>query len=33
MPIPDLEDEDPEWEVEDIKAREEFEGTTYYLVK
>jgi hypothetical protein len=31
--MPDLDDEDPEWEVEEIKAKEDFEGTTYYLVK
>jgi hypothetical protein len=31
--MPDLDDEDPEWEVEEIKAKEVFEGVTYYLVK
>ena len=33
LPMPDLEDEDSEWEVEEIKAKEVFKGNTYFLVK
>jgi hypothetical protein len=32
LPMPDLED-DQEWEVEEVKARTELKGETYYLVK
>jgi hypothetical protein len=33
LPMPDLDDEDPEWEVEEVKAKQVFKGITYYLVK
>jgi len=32
MPMPDLEDDD-EWEVEEVKAEESYQGTRFYLVK
>ena len=32
MPMPDLEDDD-EWEVAEVKAKETYQGNTYYLVK
>ena len=31
--MPDLDEVDLEWEVEDIKAKETFKGIIYYLVK
>ena len=33
LPMPDLEDDDQLWEVEEVKAKESYRGTTYYLVK
>ena len=33
MPMPDLEDPEDEYEVEEIKAQAILQGTKYYLVK
>ena len=33
MPMPDLDDDDQEYEVEEVKGEHKFDGQTHFLVK